>query len=60
MSTGPYGWRIEDFYGLLWAEALGTSGKPREIRLERSAARAHQIMQGYLYYNKVIILRTRV
>lgn len=59
MSTGSYGWRI-DFYELLWAEALGTSGKPQEISLEKSAGRVSQIMQGYLCYNKVIILRTRV
>lgn len=60
MSTGPYGWRIDDFYELLWTEALGASGKPQEIRLERSAASVSQIVQGYLCYNKVIILRTRV
>lgn len=45
---------------LLWAEALGMSGEPQEIRLERSAARVSQIMQGYLGHNKAIFLRTRV
>lgn len=59
MSTGPYARRIEDFCELLWIEALGTSGKPPKIRLEGSAARVSQIMQGYLHYDKVINVKSK-